>query len=288
MSIIQICNITKKFDTVVALNNVTLTLEENKIYGLLGRNGAGKSTLLNLMTNKLFPTEGSITVDGDNVTENDKTLSKIFCMSEQMLYPDGMKISEVFRWTKEFYPDFDLEYAQNLSKQFQLSPSKKIKSLSTGYKSIFKLVLALSCNAPILLLDEPVLGLDANHRDLFYKLLIQTYSERPCTIVISTHIIEEISDLIEQVILIKNGAILFDKPTEELLAMGYAVSGKATAVDEYIKEKQVLSIDTLGGLKTAYLIGDNKTQQIPTELEVSSLNLQKLFIQLTNDERGEI
>lgn len=288
MSTIRISHVTKRFDTLIALKDITLTLEENKIYGLLGRNGAGKSTLLNLITNKLFPTEGTITIDGEDVTENDHALSKIFYMSEQLFYPDSMKVSEGFRWTKAFYPNFDVNYALNLSRQFQLSPTKKIKSLSTGYKSIFKLILALSCNAPILLLDEPVLGLDANHRDLFYKLLIQTYSERPCTIVISTHIIEEISDIIEQVILIKNGFILLDKPTEEVLSMGYAVSGKASAVEDYSKDKQILSVESLGGLKTAYLLGNKNESQIPADLEVSSLDLQKLFIQLTNDERGDL
>lgn len=288
MSTIRISHVTKRFDTLIALKDITLTLEENKIYGLLGRNGAGKSTLLNLITNKLFPTEGTITIDGEDVTENDHALSKIFYMSEQLFYPDSMKVSEGFRWTKAFYPNFDVNYALNLSRQFQLSPTKKIKSLSTGYKSIFKLILALSCNAPFLLLDEPVLGLDANHRDLFYKLLIQTYSERPCTIVISTHIIEEISDIIEQVILIKNGFILLDKPTEEVLSMGYAVSGKASAVEDYSKDKQILSVESLGGLKTAYLLGNKNESQIPADLEVSSLDLQKLFIQLTNDERGDL
>jgi len=114
MSVITINNITKTFKDVVALNNFSVTFEEGKIYGLLGRNGAGKSTLLNLMTNKIFPTSGEILVDGENVLENDKPLSKMYCMCDKNLYPDYFKIKQAFKWTKEFFPDFDMDYANKL------------------------------------------------------------------------------------------------------------------------------------------------------------------------------
>lgn len=281
MSKINIQNLTVTFKDVVALEDVNLTFQENKIYGLLGRNGAGKSTLLNAITNKIFPTSGDILVDGEKVLENEKALSKIYCMSEQTFYPDNMKIKDVFKWSKEFYPDFDHEYAIELTKKFDLKINKAIKSLSTGYNSIFKIIVALSCNAPVILLDEPVLGLDANHRDLFYKELINSYSENPRTIIISTHLIEEIADLIEEVVIIKQGKILINESAEKVKLMGYGVSGKASDVDEFIKDKEVLSVDVLGGLKTAYLLGE-KPREISSLLDVSTLDLQKLFIKLTN------
>lgn len=282
MSYVEIKNITKTFGNTIALDNISLNLEQNKIYGLLGRNGAGKTTLLNLITNKLFPTEGEIIVDGDNVIENDRALSKIFFMTEKNYYPDSMTVKEAFKWGKEFYPDFDENYTETLSQKFSLNTNKKIKALSTGYKSIFKIIIALSCNAPVILLDEPVLGLDANHRDLFYKELIQNYSENPRTIIISTHLIEEVADIIENAIVLKNGKIIMNDSVENILSQGYCVSGNASKVDQFIAGKNVIGTDTLGGLKTAYLMEKINQSSIPDGLEISKLDLQKLFIYMTN------
>lgn len=281
MSVITINNISKSFKDVVALNDFSVTFGENKIYGLLGRNGAGKSTLLNLITNKIFPDSGEILIDGENVLENDKAFSKMFCMSDKNLYPDSFKIKQAFKWTKEFFPDFNTDYANELAKKFQLNTKKRIKGLSTGYNSIFKLIIALSANTPIVLFDEPVLGLDANHRDLFYKELIKNYSENPRTIIISTHLIEEVSNIIEDVVIIKNGKKILDDSVQNVLARGYSVSGAGGKVDEFIKDKQTIGVDSLGSLKTAHIIG-NLDKQIPTGLEVTKLDLQKMFIQLTN------
>lgn len=281
MSTITINNLTMKFKETVALDDLSLTFKENKIYGLLGRNGAGKSTLLNLITNKLFPTSGSIEVDGQPVKENRAALSKIYCMSEQSLYPDDCRIKNIFRWSGEFYPNFDAEYASQLSDLFQLDVKKKVKGLSTGYSSIYKIIIALSCNAEIILLDEPVLGLDANHREIFYKELIKVYSEKPRTFVLSTHLIEEVANLIENVVIIKDGRLLIDDTTENVRAMGYGVSGKAADVDSFTKGKNIISEEVLGALKTSYLL-EPKPVDIPESIEVSPLDLQQLFIKLTS------
>lgn len=282
MSYIEVKNITKKYGETIALKDVSLRFEQNKIYGLLGRNGAGKSTLLNLITNKLFPTSGEICIDDENVQENDRALSKVFCMNEKNLYPDTMKIKEIFKWTKEFYADMDVEYAYRLADKFSLNLKKKVKELSTGYASIFKIIIGLSCNAPILLLDEPVLGLDANFRDLFYRELIANYSEKPRTIVISTHLIEEAADVIENVVIIKNGEIIMQNTTENVLSAGYTVTGAEQLVDNYIQGKNVLGFDVLGGIKSAYLLESLDKDAIPEGIEVSRMKLQNLFIHLTN------
>lgn len=282
MSGIEVKNVSKRFGNICALDDVSLCFEENKIYGLLGRNGAGKSTLLNIISNRIFADQGEIVVNGLPAVENDKAQQQIYLMSEQTLYPERMKIKEIFRWTKNYYPGFDLAYAQNLADQFQLDTKKQVRSLSTGYSSIFKIILALSVNTPCVLLDEPVLGLDANHRDLFYKSLIEKYSNRPCTIVISTHLIEEVSRIVEDIVIINQGKIICRESCEALLAKGYTVSGKASLVDAFIEGKKVIGTDTLGGLKTAYVLESPDPGNLPAELEITSLDLQKLFIQLTN------
>jgi ABC-2 type transport system ATP-binding protein len=281
MNCIEVTSVSKTYGKVCALNDVSLRFEENKIYGLLGRNGAGKTSLLNIITGRIFADGGKVTIDGEQALENDAALRKVFFISEATLYPEGMKIKDIFKWTKLFRPEFDTAYAEKLTGMFELDTGKRVKELSTGFNSIFKLVTAMSSNARYLLFDEPVLGLDANNRDLFYRLLIEKYSENPCTIVISTHLIEEVSQIVEDVVIIKNGMIIKKEPREELLKNGYAVSGPAQMVEAYIAGKTVVGVDSLGGLKTACILGETGSD-IPEGLVVSKLDLQRLFIQLTN------
>lgn len=276
-------NLTKRFGLVQALQGVSITLEENKIYGLLGRNGAGKSTLLNILTGRLFADEGAVTIDGENAIENDRAQGKVFLMSEKTLHPDSMRVRQAFRWAQTFYPGFDQGQALSLSGDFGLSTNARISGLSTGYHSIFKLVLALSVNTPYVLLDEPILGLDANHRELFYKRLLEKYAAAPFTVVLSTHLIEEVASLVEDVIIIKDGQVLRQESRDSLLSQGYTVSGGAAAVDAYIQGRRVLGIDALGGLRTAYIQGSpDKSAPSAQDLEFGPMDLQKLFIQLTN------
>lgn len=279
---IEIKNISKSFGNVKALDNVEVVFESGKIYGLLGRNGAGKSTLLNIISNRLFADEGKVLLDGQDVVENDNALGKMFLMSEVMLYPEDMKIKDVYKWTKELYGKFDMEYAVKLSEMFKLDTKKKVKALSTGYASIFKLIVALSVDVPYIFLDEPVLGLDANHRELFYKLLLENYENNQRTIVISTHLIEEVSGIIEDVIIIKDGKIIKKQSRDELLGEGYTITGAAKDVDDFTRDKNVIGCDLLGNYKSVYVLGKLDKNNIPNGLEISKLDLQKLFIQLTN------
>lgn len=275
-------NVSKRFGQVQALDGVSLTFEENRIYGLLGRNGAGKSTLLNILSNRIFADSGTVTVDGRPAAENDGAQARLYLMSEQTCYPETMRVREAFRWTKNFYPDFDEAFARKLADSFELNTSARIKGLSTGYLSIFKLVTALSVNVPYVLLDEPVLGLDANHRELFYKVLLAKYGEKPFTALLSTHLIEEAAGFIEDAVIIKQGKVLRACSREELTAGYYTVSGSAQAVEEYIRDKKVLSVEAIGGLRSAYMEGKLQRENAPEGLEFSGMDLQKLFIQLTS------
>jgi ABC-2 type transport system ATP-binding protein len=279
---IEIKNITKNYGKTCALDHVDIRFEENKIYGLLGRNGAGKTTLLNIITNHIFADEGEVLVDGLPARENDRAQQKIYLMSEKDYYPERMKVKDIFKWTGSFYPGFNMEYAMHTAELFELNTDKAVKALSTGFNSIFKVIIALSVNTPYVLLDEPVLGLDANNRELFYRLLIDKYSIDPCTIVVSTHLIEEVSNVIENVLIIKKGKIIKNETRDTLLSKGFTVSGAAAKIDSYIAGKDVIGTDVLGGLKSAYIMGELDKAMIPEGIEVSKMDLQKLFIQLTN------
>lgn len=283
---IELSNVVKRFGKVTALDDVSVRFEKKKICGLLGRNGAGKTTLLNIITSRIFLDTGDVFVDGEPALENDRAMRKIYMMGEATLYPENMQVRDVFRWTREFYPGFDLDYAFSLAESFNLDCRKKVKSLSTGYTSILKNIAALASNADYILLDEPVLGLDANHRDMLYKFIIEKYAEKQNTIVISTHLIEEVSVLIEDVVIIDGGRIIFNGTRDDLLSCGYSVLGPAELVNKYTKDKEVIGAEALGGIKKAYIWGKLEPENIPEELDIAPVDLQRLFIQLTNTRQG--
>lgn len=278
---IQIKNITKKYNGLTALDNVSFSFEFGKIYGFLGRNGAGKSTLINVIANRIFADEGKVLVDDVPARENMKVQEKIFCMSETDLYDKDLKIKEHFKWINRFYDSFNIDKALEISEKFNLDTDKRFKALSKGYQSIFKLTVALSLNVPYVIFDEPVLGLDANHRELFYDLLLKDYEDGERTIIIATHLIEEVANIIEEVVLIDKGKILLQESVERLLETGYSISGITKEVDDYCTGKNVIGYDELGSLKIAYVLGEKTPLPENSNLQISAMNLQKLFVKLT-------
>ena len=278
MNRIQISNISKQYKDIKALDHIYCTFESGRIYGLLGRNGAGKSTLINIIANRIFASEGEITIDGLPSVENMAIHEKIYCMSEADLYDSNLKVKDLFKWTSRFYDHFDLDQAFEIAARFHLDVNKRFKSLSKGYQSIFKLTIALSLDLPYIIFDEPVLGLDANHRELFYSLLLKNYEQRECTYIIATHLIEEVAHLIEDVVLIDQGKILLQDSVEHLLQNAYCVSGFASEVDQYCLGKEVLGQDTLGGMKIAYIKGQPQASE---KLQFSPNKKKKLFVKLT-------
>lgn len=280
---ITIDHLDKEFQHKKVLKGIELSFEEGKIYGLLGRNGAGKSTLLNIINNRLFPTNGTVVLDGKNVTDSEKVQNHFYLMSDENLYPSTLTIDAIYRLTEKFYGAFDWEFARELIQKFDVEPKDKFKKLSTGYRTIVKLIAALCVPSDFVFLDEPVLGLDANHRELFYSTLLAAYEKRQRTFVISTHLIEEVADLLEEVVIIDQGKVLRNCPAEEISGEGKTISGPTEAVEAFASGMKILGKETLGGLTSIYIAG-NIDKPVPDNLRVTPLTLQAYFIQLTNKE----
>ena len=225
--------------------------------------------------------EGTVFIDGLPARENMDVHEKIFCMSEADLYDSSLKIKDLFKWIGRFYDSFDLEKAFQTADKFELDVNKRFKALSKGYQSIVKLTAALALNVPYVIFDEPVLGLDANHRELFYDLLLKNFEDNEQTIIIATHLIEEVANIIEEVVLIDRGKLLLQESVDSLLERGYCISGLAEEVDSYCKDKNVIGNDELGGLKLSYVIGEKTELPQGSHLQITGMNLQKLFIKLT-------
>lgn len=284
-TVLETKNLSKSYGAIEALNDVSLRLEDNKIYGLFGRNGAGKTTLLNIIASRIFADQGTVTCFGEDIVKHPERITNACCyMPEKHYFPPRFKVKQLLAYGKSFYPKYDEVYAEKLCGIFKLNTRQKYNQLSRGYQSILRIVLGLASNAPITIFDEPVLGLDAVARDQFYSELIEEFSGNPRLFIISTHLIEESADLFNEAIIIKNGKVLKQAPVEELLANAFYVSGKSAQVDEFIKTQNVMHQQSVNGMKTAVVEGNLDSEKQVAGLSFSLLTIQKLFIHLTSEE----
>ena len=278
----KVRGISKRYGKKRVLDNLSFELEPAKIYGLLGRNGAGKTTLLNIITDRIFANSGQVLLGDATVAGNRAALAQIYLMSDADLVAKHTKFSELATVLDATY-GFDFTEARRMLAGFDLDDQAVLAKLSTGLKTAAKLVLALNVRANYVFLDEPTLGLDANHRELFYQELMKTYEARPRTFVISTHLINEVQQLLEGVIILDDSKIIKDQPVADLLANAYEISAPAAKVDEYTAGLTVLTSRQLGKIKTVTVVEPLPDQRvIPDQVKLAHLDLQHTFTALTN------
>lgn len=201
--LVEIVGLTKTYDKRnVAVNNLTLTLPKGKIIGLLGPNGSGKTTLIKMLTGLLKPTQGSIKIAGEYV--GTATKAKIAYLPDRTYLNGQQKISDVIDFFCDFYADFSREKATEMLRSLNIDPSVKMKTLSKGTKEKVQLILVMSRNAELYILDEPIAGVDPAARDYILKTIINNYNPE-ATVLISTHLIGDIEQVLDEVIFMKYG-----------------------------------------------------------------------------------
>ena len=283
-SVIEARGLTKRFGSVTAVNSATFSIEANTITGLLGRNGAGKTTLMQLMTAQQFASDGTISVFGSSPVENATTLQQVCFIKESQKYPDDYQPRHIFRAAPWFYPNWDADFAERLIAEFRVPVTRRMKKLSRGQVSAVGVIVGLASRAPITFFDEPYLGLDAVARQVFYDRLLEDYAEHPRTVVLSTHLIDEVSNLLERVLVIDDGRIIVDKDAEELRGQATTLAGPAAAVERFVAGLDVLHTERLGGLATATvgaLGAADRAAAAEAGLELAPVSLQQLIIRLT-------
>lgn len=282
-------NLTKKYGDKTVLDHVNLTLESGKIYGLIGRNGAGKTTLLSLMSNQNPITEGTAVIDGQRIWENPKALSRL-CFSRELNLSAESALSAYtlkayLRAAETYLPHWDKEMAQKLLDLFGLDKKKKLGKLSKGMLSMVTILVAMASKAEFTFLDEPVAGLDVVAREQFYQLLLEEYTETGRTFVLSTHIIEEAADVMEEVIILDKGKILMKENTQELVDRARYVTGLADQVDGATAGLPCHHIEKIGRSKAVtVLLPEGEDLNPGYDVTVQPVNLQKLFVALCGEE----
>lgn len=277
---IDIRGLSRSFGRVNALDNVSMTVPEHSIVGLLGRNGAGKTTLMSIIAGQDRPTKGQVEVFGFAPFEHAPTLNQIMYVRDNQRYPDDYKLHHVLRIAPVFAPNWSDDVAQELVDGFRIPSNTLIKKMSRGQLSSVAIVLGLASRAPITLLDEPYLGLDVTGRNLFHKMLLSDYEEHPRTVILSTHLIDESASLLDRVVILEGGRLIVDDETESARDSVVVLSGQTDAVHDVLAGRRVLQSQSMGSITTVTASGaaDDALKQLAAQrgVQVGRASLQDL------------
>jgi len=283
--VIEVRDLTKRYKDTLALDRVSLTIEKDTIYGLLGRNGAGKTTLMSILTAQNFATSGEALLFGEQPYENTRVLSRICFVRESQKYPDDATPTHAFRAARLFFANWDQEFAERLIDEFQLPMKTRIKKLSRGQLSAVGVIIGLASRAEITFFDEPYLGLDAVARQIFYDRLLEDYAEHPRTVILSSHLIDEVANLIEKIIVIDSGRVLLDEDTDAVRGRASTVVGDAAKVEAWAEGREVIHRETLGRVASVTVLGHltpaDRAGIADADLDLAPVSLQQLIVRLT-------
>ncbi|MEN1970204.1 ABC transporter ATP-binding protein [Lentibacillus sp. N15] len=282
---IDVNQLTKQYKDTTALNGISFTLEEPKIYGLLGRNGAGKTTFMEILAGHILATSGELTIDGENPFDNQRLTESICLIKEGNNFKRDLKVKQVLRLYSIFYPTWDQELADELMGVYNLKRNARVKALSKGMTSALGIIVGLASKAPITVFDEPYIGLDAAARSKFYEILLEEYQSEKRTIILSTHLIDEVSLLFEEVLIIQDGKLILQEEAETLRNHTCAVTGSVEQVEAFIQDKTVINKKELAGMMTAYVYG-SQDEAKSSGLSTEGVPIQELMIYLTEGKQG--
>lgn len=206
-------NLIKKYDQFYALNHLNLSLERGQIVGLLGPNGSGKTTLIKLICGLLTPSSGTLTIAG--LSPGVETKKIISYLPERTYLNNWMRVRDIVSYFKDFYNDFDDKKAYAMLADLKIDPSARLHTLSKGTKEKVQLILIMSRNAELYILDEPIGGVDPASRDYILQTIISNYNEN-ATVLISTHLIADIEQILDRVVFIQNGQLLLNQTVDEI------------------------------------------------------------------------
>lgn len=283
-AIVEADRLTKRFGKVTAVNDASFAFTEGGIHGLLGRNGAGKTTLMKLMTGQEFATSGDVRVFGQTPVENATVLRRVCFVNEGQVYPEDFRGRHALVAASRFFSRWDDDFAAELVDDFAPPLNRPIKKMSRGQRSAIGVIIGLASRAELTLFDEPYAGLDAVASQMFYDHLLADYAAHPRTVVLSTHLIDEASNLLERVVVVDEGSVLIDADAEDLRSQAVTLVGAAEGVHAFAAGREVLGVQQLGGIASVTVAGlDDSDREAARNagLEVGPVSLQQLIVSRT-------
>ena len=283
---IKIDKISKKYDKDYVLKNLSCTIKDNCIYGLVGANGAGKSTLLRIVMGIFDSDSGSVTIDGEKVTENPKLKQKLVFIPDDLFFYPGYNLLETAKFYQALYDNFDMDYLKELAKMFNLNLNKKISTFSKGMKRQCALICAIATNADYMFFDETFDGLDPVIRNTMKKVIVKQMEKKKTTIVMTSHNLRELEDICDNLGLLFDGGILFESDIDHIKTNMYKVqiSFKEDFSKKDFKDFDIVNFKKEG--KVATIIINDKDRKSKKKLEKMNplildylpLTLEEVFI----------
>ena len=275
-------SVTKKYGKAVALDRISLNIPESGIYCLLGRNGAGKTSLMKTLAGHIPITNGEIRVDGQKVSPGKMPECVNYIESGSVQF--NTKISTLIDAAANLQPDFDRDFALKMAERFELNTKKKFKYLSFGMKTMLTAIITLANQSKVILLDEPTLGFDAIMRSQFNTLLLESYQANPRVLIISTHLIDEIAKVTEQLIIIDRGKILVEAGIDDIDERAYTLSGSVAAVTPLLDGLNCIGTTVVGSVMAAHIYDARIAP--PTGVAIDRMSLQDFFIYIVGGNRN--
>ncbi|MDR7080541.1 ABC-2 type transport system ATP-binding protein [Neobacillus niacini] len=293
MNVIDCRGLTKVYGGTKALNNLSFTIEENKITGLIGRNGAGKTTLLKIIAGFMRETSGEVEVFSEKPFNNLFVSANVIYINDQMNFPTALTLKELLNVAATFYENWDHELAMRLFDYFSFHPAQLYNDLSKGMKSTFNMIVGLSARCRLTMFDEPTTGMDAAVRKDFYRALLKDYLAYPRTILLSSHHLNEIEDLLEDILLLKDGKEFLHMPMADLKGWAIGAQGLTANVKEWIQDREVIHLKTIG-LDRMYAVVRNDFSEYEKQkareagLTFSPVSSSDVCVYLTSKTKGGI
>ncbi len=277
-AIVRLENITKKYDETIALDGINLSIEAGKVYGVIGRNGAGKTTLLKLISNMVKPTDGKIIYEPNTLLSD----HDICFVRDYNTYFTNQKIKNVLYVASKIYPNWDFQLEKELIDMFELTTNKIYSKGSKGMQTMTSIIIAMCSQAKVLLMDEPYAGLDPVNRENFYQVLRDRCFDGERTVLISSHLINEIEGYFEKALMIHKGKILINEDVESIYEKSYAIYCDEKLSNMLKSKKNVLKEEKLLGQHILYIY-DQMSEKDKQEItlaggEIKGMDLQKLLV----------
>lgn len=276
---IKLKNVSKSYDNNLVLDKINLNLEDNKIYGLIGRNGVGKTTLMKILSDQIINYQGDAFVDGSNI-KNDKTFKENLVIISDGFISDMQQASKLKTLTstiKILAPKFNQKRYDELMDIFMLNEKTRYNKLSYGNQGLYRSIIGLSTGAKIIFLDEPANGLDEINRDIFYKKIIEYQEQDQSLIMVSSHILSDIERVVTDIIFLKDSKVALNESVESIEEKAYMIT-----IDEdhlkYLENKNILSYKKVGKQLVVMVYDDFTSEELERlNAVVDRMNLQELF-----------
>ncbi len=292
MKVVEFKEVKKSYGSNTVLNNLTFTINEGALTGIIGRNGVGKSTIMKMISGHTTVSAGSVKVFEENPFNSLMVSANSILIDDTISFSVKLTLADILNEAKRFYPNWDAHLAQRLFDYFSFNLKSHHHTLSKGKKSTFNAIIGIAAHCPLTIFDEPINGMDAVVRKDFYRALLKDYIAHPRTILLSSHHLEEIEDLLEDILLIHSGGIHFHGSTTDLQEMFIKVKGKEQSVLPSIANRSVFSKQINGSfcetlVKNDFTLDDRRLMEA-SGIQFSAVSANDAYIALTANMKGGI